>query len=74
MGNINIGAILKYAGGLMILIGIVNPILNTQGYTIKAVPPFSWTVGIIMAVVGAGMLYYGWKMGNEKKDSSQTNG
>lgn len=74
MGNINIGAILKYAGGALIAIGIINPILNQYGYTIKGVPPISWTVGIIMAVGGAGLLYFGWKMGAEKKDSTQSNG
>lgn len=65
--NIKFGAILKYVGGALMAIGIINPILNQYGYTIKNIPVIGWPLGIGMAVVGGACFYFGWKMEKEGK-------
>ena len=67
----NLPAILKYAGGLLLLIGIVNPILQQYGYTVKNIPTFGWGVGIGIAVAGAALLVFGFKMDMDKKKGGQ---
>jgi hypothetical protein len=72
--NFSAGSILKYLGGLALMIGIVGTILGMNDYVlvIKGVtlPQINLVVGILITVAGAAMTYFGWKMEKENKEKA----
>lgn len=69
--NFSAGSILKYLGGLALFIGIVGAILGANDYVLRikgvTLPQINVVAGVIIAVAGAAMSYFGWKMEKDAK-------